>query len=115
MKDPENGDYTVTFNSPQNKAALDQFIEVTKKCGVPNPGAITQGDIVQLLATGKVVQGSLVVAAWGNLQDPKKSAVVGKIDAVPIPRAADGKYSGVIGNWNYAIPKGVSAERKKAA
>ena len=24
VKDPENGDYTVTFNSPQNKAALDQ-------------------------------------------------------------------------------------------
>jgi multiple sugar transport system substrate-binding protein len=115
VKDPENGDYTVVFNSPQNKLALDQFIEVGKKCGAPNPGAITQGDIVQLLATGKALQGSLVVAAWGNLQDPKKSAVVGKIDAVPIPRAADGKYSGVIGNWNYAIPKGVSAERKKAA
>ena len=115
VKDPENGDYTVTLASPQNKAALDQYIEVAKKCGVPNPGSVGQGEVIQLLATGKAVQGQLVVAAWSNLQDPKKSAVVGKMDAVPIPRTADGKYGGVIGNWNYAIPKGVSAARKKAA
>jgi len=38
-KDPENGDYTVVFNSPQNKATLDAFIDVLKKCGTPNPGA----------------------------------------------------------------------------
>lgn len=115
VKDPENGDYTVTFNSPQNKAALDQFIEVAKKCGVPNPGAIGQGEVITLLSTGKALQGQLVVAAWSNLQDEKKSAVVGKVDAVPVPRAADGKYGGVIGNWNYAIPNKISAARKKAA
>ncbi len=115
VKDPENGDYTVTFNSPENKATLDQYIELTRKCGAPNPGSIGQGDVIQLLSTGKAVQGQLVVAAWGNLQDPKKSAVVGKMDAVPIPRAAEGKYGGVIGNWNYAVPKGISPARKKAA
>lgn len=115
VKDPENGDYTVTFNSPQNKAALDQYIELTKKCGVPNPGAIGQGEVITLLSTGKALQGQLVVAAWSNLQDEKKSVVVGKMDAVPIPRAADGKYGGVIGNWNYAIPKSINPARKKAA
>lgn len=114
-KDPENGDYTVTVNSAANKAALDQFIDVAKKCGAPNPGAVGQGEVIQLLATGKAIQGQLVLAAWAGLQDPKKSAVVGKLDAVPIPRASDGSYGAVIGNWNYAIPKGVSAARKKAA
>lgn len=115
VRDPENGDYTVTLNSAQNKAALDDFIEVLKKCGVPNPGSIGQGDVIQLLSTGKALQGQLVLAAWANFQDPKKSAVVGKIDVVPIPRAADGKHGAVIGNWNYAIPKGVSPARRKAA
>jgi multiple sugar transport system substrate-binding protein len=115
VKDPENGDYTVTINSPQNKAALDQFIDVSKKCGAPNPGAVGQGDVIQLLATGKALQGQLVAAAWSNFQDPKKSAVVGKLDVVPIPRAAAGNYGAVIGNWNYAIPKGANAARKKAA
>jgi len=115
VKDPENGDYTVTFNSPQNKAALDQYIEVLKKCGAPNPGSLGQGDVIQLLATGKAVQGQLVTAAWANLEDPKKSAVVGKVDTVPIPHAVDGKYGGVIGNWNYAIPKGAKPAGKKGA
>jgi multiple sugar transport system substrate-binding protein len=115
VKDPENGDYTVTFNSPQNKATLDQYIEVMKKCGAPNPGSIGQGDVIQLLATGKALQGQLVVAAWANLQDPKKSAVVGKIEAVPIPRADDGKYGGVIGNWNFVVPKGANPAHKKGA
>jgi multiple sugar transport system substrate-binding protein len=41
--------------------------------------------------------------------------VVGKLDVVPIPRAADGKHGAVIGNWNYAIPKAVNPARKKAA
>lgn len=115
VRDPENGDYTVTLNSPQNKAALDDYIEVMKKCGPPNPGAIGQGDVIQLIATGKALQGQLVLAAWANFQDPKKSAVVGKIDVVPIPRAANGKTAAVIGNWNYAIPKGVSPAKRKAA
>ena len=34
---------------------------------------------------------------------------------MPIPRAADGKNGAVIGNWNYAIPKDISAARRKAA
>jgi len=115
VRDPENGDYTVTLNSPQNKAALDDFIEVTRKCGPPNPGSIGQGDVIQLLATGKALQAQLVLAAWANFQDPKKSAVVGKIDVVPIPRAADGKTGAVIGNWNFAIPKGANPQHRKAA
>jgi len=115
VRDPENGDYTVTLNSPQNKAALDDFIDVARKCGPPNPGAIGQGDVIQLIATGKAVQGQLVLAAWANFQDPKKSAVVGKIAVVPIPRAPGGKVGAVIGNWNYAIPKAISPARKQAA
>jgi len=113
VKDPENGDYTVTLNSPVNKTALDLFIEVAKKCGAPNPGAVSQGEVIQLLATGKALQGQLVLAAWAGLQDPKKSAVAGKLDVLPVPRLADGQHGAVIGNWNYAVPKG--AKNKKAA
>ena len=114
-KDPENGDFTVTINSPANKASLDQFIEVGKTCGPPNPGSVGQGDVIQLLATGKAMQAQLVLAAWSNLEDPKKSAVVGKLDVVPLPAPAGAFPGGVIGNWNYTIAKGASAEQKKAA
>ena len=36
VKDPAAGDYTVTINSPQAKAALDLYIDLLKKCGPPN-------------------------------------------------------------------------------
>ncbi len=115
VANPENGDYTVTLASAANKATLDQFIELGRKCGPPNPGGIGQGEVIQLLATGKAAQGQLVLAAWANFEDPKKSAVVGKLDVVTLPHPASGKPGGVIGNWNYAVPKGASAEQKKAA
>ena len=57
VRDPPDGDYTVTINSPQAKNALDLFIDVPKKCGPPNAGALGQGDVIQLLSTGKAAQG----------------------------------------------------------
>ena len=49
VKDPEAGDYTVTINSPQAKAALDLYIDLLKRCGPPNYGSLGQGDVIQLL------------------------------------------------------------------
>jgi len=115
VKDPVAGDYTVTINSPQAKAALDLYIDVAKKCGPPNAGALGQGDLIQLISTGKAAQGMVVSAAWSNFDDPTKSAVVGKIAAVPIPRPADGKSPAMLGNWNMAIPKNIPDAQKKAA
>ena len=66
VKDPENGDFTVTVNSAANKASLDQFIELATKCGPPNPGSVGQGDVIQLLSTGKALQAQLVLAAFSN-------------------------------------------------
>ena len=57
MKDPAAGDYTVTINSPQAKAALDLYIDLLKNCGPPNYGTLGQGDVIQLLATGKARDG----------------------------------------------------------
>ena len=115
VKDAESGDYTVTINSPQAKAALDLFIEVAKRCGPPNAGALGQGDVIQLLATGKAAQAMVVSAAWSNFDDPAKSVVVGKIMAVPVPAPVGGKAPAVLGNWNMAVPKNIADAQKKAA
>jgi len=115
VKDPEAGDYTVTLNSPESKAALDLYIELLKKCGPANYGNLGQGDVIQLLATGKAVMGDLVLAAWATFDDPAKSAVVGKMETVPLPRGRTGKSGAVIGNWNAVVPKNASDAQKKAA
>ncbi len=82
VKDPAAGDYTVTINSPQAKAALDLYIDLLKRCGPPNYGTLGQGDVIQLLSTGKAAMGDVVIAAFASFDDPAKSAVVGKLDTV---------------------------------
>lgn len=115
VKDPAAGDYTVTINSPQAKAALDLYIDLLKRCGPSNYGSLGQGDVIQLLATGKAAQGVVVTAAFASFEDPSKSAVAGKLETVPLPRARDGVSGAVIGNWNAVIPKNAPDAQKKAA
>jgi len=115
VKDPAAGDYTVTINSPQAKAALDQYIDLLKKCGPANYGSLGQGDVVQLLATGKAAQGDVVTAAFASFEDPSKSAVVGKLETVPLPSGPGGARGAVIGNWNAVVPKNTADAQKKAA
>ncbi len=103
------------INSPQARQALDTYIDLMKRCGPPNHGALGQSDVIQLLATGRAAQGMVVVAAWSNVDDPTKSTVAGKINAVVVPKPADGTHGVVIGNWHFGVPKNLPDERKKAA
>ena len=115
VRDPSAGDYTVTINSPQAKNALDLYIDLLKKCGPPNYGTLGQGDVIQLLATGKAAMGDVVTAAFASFEDPAKSAVVGKLETVALPRGRGGAGGAVIGNWNAVIPKDLPDAQKKAA
>lgn len=116
VADPASGDYTVTINSPETKAALDKFIEIAKACEPANYGTLGQGDLIQLMQTGKGMQAHAVVAAFPNFDNPQKSAVVGKIYAAPLPRATPDGHPGVaIGSWVFAIPKNASDAGKKGA
>ncbi|MCO5734168.1 extracellular solute-binding protein [Rhizobium sp. SSA_523] len=115
-KDAANGDYTVTVNSPQVKQALDKFIEIGKACGPENYATLGQGDLIQLMQTGKGMQSHAVVAAFPNFDNPQKSAVVGQINAAPLPRAtAEGEPGVAIGSWVFGIPKNASDAGKKGA
>ncbi|GAB4530881.1 MAG: ABC transporter substrate-binding protein [Anaerolineae bacterium] len=115
VRDPANGDFTVTINSPEAKEALDLFIRLANECGPPNSGEIGQSDMIQLLVTGKALQAIVVTAAWPNMDDPDKSIVVGKIQTTVIPKPADGEHATAIGNWNMGIPSNLPDERKQAA
>ncbi len=116
VANPQEGDFTVTVNSPQVLAALNQFITLMKTCGPGNYGSIGQADMIQLMASGKAAAVQAVIAAWSNFEDKTKSAVVGKVAAAPVPAAVAGKKPGVvIGNWSFAVPKNTSDDKAKAA
>lgn len=114
VADAENGDYTVTVNSPEALAALKQFAAVQKACAPDNIGAMGQGDVIQLMAAGSAAMVETVVAAWANYTDPTKSAVVDTVAAAPMPEGPAGR--GVpIGNWHFTIPRNIPDERAQAA
>ena len=115
VKDPENGDYTVTVNSKEALAALTMFTKLLKECGPANAGSVGQADGIQLMATGKVATMQAVIAAWANLEDPHKSAVVGQVGTVIDPAPVGGTHGVVSGDWTLVVPKNLPPERQKAA
>lgn len=113
--DMENGDYTVTVNSPQALASLTRFLDIIKGCGPENVAALTQNDVIQLMAAGKAAEIQVVVAAMSSLTDPARSTVAGKLGAVPNPVVDGKKLPSPIGNWISAIPQNIAPEEKQAA
>ncbi len=115
IKDGQSGDFTVIINSPEAKRALDLFVEMLTKWGPPDAGAIGQSDVIQYMVTGKAVHALIVTAAWANMDNPEKSAVVGKVDVTVPPKSADGVHASGIGNLLMGIPQNLPDERKQAA
>jgi multiple sugar transport system substrate-binding protein len=115
FRDEPKGDYTITINSPEGKAALDFYIRMAKEAGHPQTGGLAQAQIIQNLATGRAAHALLVIAAWSQMDDPSKSAVVGKLNAARVPGSAKGKPAPVLGHWLGGIPKNVPKPRQEAA
>lgn len=106
----------VTLNSPQGLAALDTYLKLSgKDAAPPSAGAIAQGELIQLLSTGRAAQAIAVIAAWGALENPQESRVVGKMSAALIPAGPKGTVASSAGHWVAGIPKNVPTERQKAA
>lgn len=115
FRDEPRGDFTITINSPEAKAALDFYIRMASEAGHPQTGGLAQAQIIQNLVTGRAAHALLVIAAWSQMDDPSKSAVVGKINAARVPRSANGKPAPVLGHWLGGIPNNVPKARQTAA
>jgi multiple sugar transport system substrate-binding protein len=113
-KDPVGGDWSIMFNSPQAKAAMEKYLELRDTAGHPNSHAVGQGEMIQYLRTGRAAHAIAVIAAWGGMDDPDKSAVVGKLAAALIPTGPT-KHSSSLGHWEGSIPKNIPDENKVEA
>jgi len=71
--------------------------------------------MIQLMATGKAAQTVAIIGAWGQLEDPNKSAVVGKFDVALMPHGEGAKPASRAGHWLGAIARNVPRERQLAA
>jgi multiple sugar transport system substrate-binding protein len=115
FRDEPNGDFTVTLNSPEGKAALDFYVQLAREAGHPQVGGQMFGQLIQNLVSGRGAHAATVIAIWGQLDDPQRSAVVGKIGVARIPRAANGRPAPTLGHWLGGIPRNVPRERQQAA
>jgi multiple sugar transport system substrate-binding protein len=113
--DASSGDFTVTLNSPAALRALELYLKLGKGGGYPTAGSVSQGQMIQLMATGKAAQTVGIVGAWAQLEDPNKSAVIGKFEAALIPRGDGGRHASRAGHWIGAIARNVPRERQVAA
>ena len=115
FRDSDGGDYFVTINSEAGRTALETYVRIAREIGPENPANLAQGDLIQLLVTGKLAHTVLPVAAWAQMDDPNKSAVVGKIGYATLPSAEGFPSTPALGHWLGGIPKNISDEKKKAA
>ncbi len=115
LGDQKHGDFTVVLNSPRALAALQFYTELAREAGHPHPAAVTQADVIQDLVTGRAAQAMITVAAASQMDDPDKSAVVGKIDYAEPPHAAGEKSSPPLGHWLAGIPQNLPIAEQKAA
>jgi len=110
------GQAAIGLNTAEGLAALNAYLRMSgKDVAPPNPGAIAQGELIQLLSTGRAAQAIAVIAAWGALENPSESRVVGQMSAALIPAGPGGTHASSAGHWVAGIPRNVPADRQAAA
>ena len=71
--------------------------------------------MIQALLTGKAAHATPVIAAWPQVDDPTKSAVVGKVNVAVLPHCQGGKSTPTLGHFIGGIPKNIPKDRQVAA
>lgn len=115
FKDQSANDYTVTLNSKEGREALDYYIRLAKEAGHPKTAANDQAEVIQAMVTGHAAHIMMVIAAWSQMDDPNKSAIVDKVEWAPPPSAPGLPTAPGLGHWLAGISRNVPDDRKRAA
>ena len=114
FKDQAANDYTVILNNAQGRTALDYYVRLAKDAGHPKTAALDQAEVIQNMVTGKTAHIMMVIAAWSQMDDPTKSAVVDKVEFAVPPHAPGLPTAPGLGHWLGGVAKNVPDDRKRA-
>jgi multiple sugar transport system substrate-binding protein len=114
FKNQAAGDYTVALNGEQGRTALDYYIRLAREAGHPKTAAMDQADLIQNMVTGKTAHVMMVIAAWSQMDDPQKSAVVDKVEFAPTPHGPNLPTAPGLGHWLGGVARNVPDDRKRA-
>ena len=98
----------------KGKTALDYYIRLAREAGHPKTASLDQAEVIQNMVTGKAAHIMMVIAAWSQMDDPAKSAVVDKVEFAPPPHVAGVPTAPGLGHWLGGISKNVPDDRKRA-
>ena len=115
FKNQGSGDYTVTLNNAEGLEALDYYLRLAREAGHPNTAASDHVEVIQAMLTGGAGHVSMVIAAWSQMDDPTKSAVVDKVEFAPTPHVEGLPPGPGLGHWLGGIAHNVPDDRKRAA
>jgi len=115
FRDQKAGDFTVLLGNDKARAALTYYMDLLKTAGHPKAASFDQAEVLQAVATGKAAHAIAVIAAWPQLDDPAKSAVVDKMELAPPPSLAGLPTGPGLGHWLGGISKNVPNDHKRAA
>jgi multiple sugar transport system substrate-binding protein len=114
FKDQASGDYSITLNNEQGKAALDYYIRLAREAGHPKTASLDQAEVIQNMVTGKTAHIMTVIAAWSQMDDPSKSVVVDKVEFAAPPHVPGVPTAPGLGHWLGGISRNVPDDRKRA-
>jgi multiple sugar transport system substrate-binding protein len=108
-------DYTVTLNSAEGRAALEYYLRLAREAGHPRTAANEQAEVIQNYVTGRAAHMITVVAAWSQVEDRERSAVVDRTEFAPPPSLPGLPTAPALGHWLAAVSRNVPDDRKRAA
>ena len=115
FKDQAAGDYSVRLNDEAGRTALDYYIRLAREAGHPRTASFDQAEVLQNFVTGRAAHILTVIAAWSQMDDPDKSAIVDKAEFAPPPHAPGLPTAPGLGHFVTGVARNVPDGRKRAA
>jgi len=109
FEDERGGDWRPAIDSPEGKAALEQF-KALADIGPAAPQTIAQAEATSLMQGGSVLQATFVAAVAAPLEDKDASLVADKIGYAVLPGQTPAS-----GTWTMGVPYGLPEDRSQAA
>ena len=110
----DDGSWSVGFERPEGLEAVQRWLNLGRAWAPQNYADLGQGDLLALMASGRLAQVHMVGAAAPNYDNPEISIVGGNMGATVVPGVTAEARSPRTGMWVMCHPANLPDERAAA-
>ena len=114
VQQEESGNWSIGFERPEGLEAVQRWLTLGRTWAPQNYADLGQGDLLALMASGRLAQVHMVGAAAPNFYDPEQSIVGGMMGATVVPGVTAETRSPRTGMWVMSHPANLPDERAAA-